>query len=254
MTLDRNSQTIARAMTEVPASVRAAEANLVAARALATKVADEQPPSMAGVTAKGQTAALAAATDYAVRHPLEVANVNEMVRNAEGEVDNAWSAAVNDPATEAEFAQRFNDAADELRTELTNLGEVDVGTFVKQRDHNPRFAELARICDTLDGLSRARDALANRHGPASSVGLFSTEYERLSRTAVFVDGGASIALHGKVRQHSGPERWIVTAQCPGVTIKWQTRAEQLAQPEPASQARTRTAMLHRAAEARQSAI
>lgn len=141
------------------------------------------------------------------------------------------------------FRAAFDAAANELYTYLAKQpvdpDAADSGGW----NYDPQHAELRTILTELGRLGAIRDNYAFRFGGKIDSPPVSIPYEELSRVAVFVDNAAAMAWHAKiggVQRHS-PKFYLWAAKITGVTLRWQDRGEQNAQPFPAKIAKEQQA-------------
>ena len=162
---------------------------------------------------------------------------------AQERVEGAWRDAV-DGLVEG-FAKDFDETAAALTAESTRLGNPDAD-LVASQSHNQTFGKLHDLSQKLDALGTVRDAYANRSGPLNAV---SSVYEPLSRIAELPDAPSATLITNRCgRNRRGVSFWLTLTRFPGITVKWQTREQQQAQPAVAHIARHTEALARRAAD------
>jgi hypothetical protein len=235
--MNSDLETIARLTDPKPDDVCQAELFAEAAEKELAKVVAQQPPDRTGATEATIARFRKAAVDYSTRHDAEVAIAREDVTDANSRVETAWRNSVQSLAEG--FASEFDRTAASLAAEDSGLGSPDAD-LVAEQPWNTAFAKLHEMAQRLDTLTMIRDAYANMTGPLDAV---STVYEPLSRICELPDANSATSITNRCgRVRSGVRFWLTLTRFPGVTVKWQTREQQQAQPAPAHFARHAAAL------------
>ena len=203
---------------EVPQEVTDAEALLEAAEKFRDDVANEPAPDYTTATVKGLAKLHAAGVDHARRtERLQVAD--DIVKAAQDKLGSAMFTTAGQ-LTEP-LAERFTLEADKFTQALADLGgNPDPAAASVDPVRAEALARLREAGMNLDYLKQARDAIAFQTGAAASHGLFSREFEELSRV-LYVPDVRAWNLH---RRHTS---WLRAVEV-GCEIRWQSPAEQAA--------------------------
>jgi hypothetical protein len=239
--MNSDLQTIANATDTKPESVQEAEAFATAAADLLATVSARTAPDLTTATPDTLARLHKAAVTYTATHAAELEHAQTLASIAASRIKDAWSVAVH--ALTEGFAADFDATAQALAAESARLGNPDPEAVADQH-WNPDYAELRALSGHLDMLRQVRDAYANLSAQSASV--VSHDYEQQSRLLDLPDNATVSHLISRLgRQRSGVRYWLTVTRLEGVTVKWQTRAQQEAQPAPARVSRQH-AQLHAA--------
>jgi hypothetical protein len=235
--MNTNLETIARLIDAKPADVLEAEEFAQEAEAELAKVAAQTAPDLTAATAATMGRIRKAAAAYATTHEVEVETARAFVTIAQDRIETAWRNSVGGLAEG--FASEFDATASALTAEDSRLGNPDPD-LVAAQSWNTTFARLHELTQRLDTLATVRDAYANMSAPLHAV---STVYEPLSRICQMPDAPTATHITNRCgRMRRGVSFWLTLSRFPGITVKWQTRAQQEAQPAVAHLARHAAAL------------
>jgi hypothetical protein len=235
--MNHNLVSISHAIPDnrIPKKVQEATKFAEYATATAARLAERPVIDTTNITtAKELDAALEAAQSLPA-HDEQAAIARQVAANAEAAIDHAWFISLStdvDPT----LAEQFNAAAERFTKAATEAG--DFAEHYLEDVYDPAGAALRAAVDELDVYREHRRSIASLMGQANES-VWTTKYTTESRTLWIKDRDQWQDYTSRV---ANGERWQLAAHRAGVAIKWQTLAEQQAQPVPAAIAKVQAAM------------
>ncbi|KJL46243.1 hypothetical protein RS84_02870 [Microbacterium hydrocarbonoxydans] len=219
----------------IPQKVTDANAFAEYAARMAAQLAERPTIDVTAITTKEALDAALKAAQAIPAHDEQATIARRVAARAEAAIEQAW---VESLATEVDptFAEIFNATAARFTAAAEAAGDLTDHYLADKYD--PAGAPLRQAIDELDTLRGHRDRIASLSGEARTD-VYSTKYTQHSRTLWIKDAETWQKYIGRVA--NGEPVWIAAHRA-GVAIRWQTLAEQQAQPIPAAVARAQAEM------------
>lgn len=229
---------------KIPALLVEARAFQAATADLVAAAAAEQPPDLGGATTpKNLAEVYADAVAFEVGHDARVRHANTLAQIAADRTGAAEQITAS--RLEGWFAEQLNNAVKVLADLVTKQGGVDPAIAKAGGwQFDPELAELREALGGVAKWGRVRTNYTYRFESQPANVVMSIPYEKHSRTAVLADHATAMVLESAATRYGHLEAgyWLAALQTPGVTLCWQTTAQQDTQPAPAAITRERAAM------------
>lgn len=218
-----------------------------AAKALVEQVGQPIPPvDLESATTKDITKVHAAAVAYERDEParaIAAKHAATLAKIADERLDEVWRGQY--AQYEPLFAKQFDDGVAELKKYVDQLTAAGIDPHAVIAKHwTAECKQLGHLLGVLGGLQSVRTSY--RYADGEPPRALSDQYEESSRLAYFESHNIEMRFRERVNaEHL--DWWLAALNTEGVTLKWQTKAQQEAQPGPAALISDRAALAHESA-------